>query len=212
MPPYWFMNSTVFMCDGHRGGPFDVVLLEDRPGFLAFQAVGKGAVRAFRHEAGGMRWQRVPPTEKRGRTHTSTVTIAVLPLKDERTVQLKEKDLEWQATRGSGPGGQHRNKTSSAVILTHKPTGLVVRVENERSQYRNLQTAKAILSARLQEAEASSQLDQRNQQRKAQVGRGMRSDKVRTIALQRDQVTDHRLGKRISAVKYLRGELDKLVG
>lgn len=174
------------------------------------QVAGDTAATDFANEPGGHRFQRVPPTEKRGRVHTSTVTVAVLPLLATNDVHLDDRDLEWKATRGSGPGGQHRNKTDSCVQMKHVPTGLTVRVETERSQHQNLATARAVLAARLVDAAASSATDARNSARRQQVGSGMRGDKVRTIALQRDQVTDHRTGRRMSAAKYLRGDLSAL--
>lgn len=178
---------------------------------MVLVAKGKGANDAFRHEPGGHRWQRVPPNEKRGRVHTSTVTVAVLAVPEALGYDLDDTDLEWKACRGSGAGGQHRNKRDTAIQLRHKPTGIMVRCEAERSQHANRQTARAMLAARLEQAEADRRVDGRNATRRAQVGTGMRADKVRTIALQRDQVTDHRLGRRMSAKRYLKGELDKLV-
>ena len=179
---------------------------------MIFQVSGKGAWNAFKHESGGHRFQRVPPTEKRGRVQTSTITIAVLPLPHEPEVKLKDCDLEWKGLRGSGKGGQHRNVTDSAVQLFHKPTGIMVRAEAERSQKQNLDTAKAILSAKLKETETSALQLSRNGNRKAQLGGGARGDKRRSIALQRDQVVDHVLGKRMSAAKYMKGELEGLYG
>jgi len=200
------------MCGGLSGGVFDALVLEDTLGFVLLQVSGEKAPLAFKNEAGGHRFQRVPPTEKRGRVHTSTITVAILGLPQESQVKLNDRDLEWKATRGSGPGGQHRNKTESAVQLKHLPSGIQVRVETERSQHMNLATAKAVLAARLQEASTSASQDARNGVRKGQVGTGMRGDKVRTIAIQRDQVVDHRLGTRTSVAKYLKGDLTELVG
>ena len=177
-----------------------------------FQASGKGALGAFQHEAGGHRWQRVSPTEKHGRVLTSTVTVAVLSIPEKMVITLKDSDLEWKATCGSGPGGQHRNKTASTVQLTHKPSGLMVRVENERSQHQNLYLAKQLLAARLQERADQVGAATRNAVRKDQVGVGARGDKRRTIALQRDQVVDHVLGKTTTAVRYLKGDLADLLG
>ena len=171
-------------------------------------ASGKGVVQAFANEAGGHRWQRVPPTEKRGRVHTSTVTVAVLPVPEERELHIDPRDLDWKACRGSGAGGQHRNTTDSAVQLTHKPSGLSVRCEGERSQHQNKAAALDLLRSRLAQQESGRQRAGRNDQRRQQVGRGMRADKRRTIALQRDQVTDHITGKTMRAKAYLRGQVD----
>jgi len=169
--------------------------------------MGKTAYDLFRHEAGGTRWQRIPPTEKRGRVHTSTVTVAVLPLVQANQLRIDPKDIDLQFTRGSGAGGQHRNVTASAVQLTHRPTGIRVRIENERSQHANRETAIEILRSRLVEQQQAKQQNQRNRKRQQQVGSGMRGDKIRTVQTRRDLVVDHRTGKRCSYKRYQRGEL-----
>lgn len=168
---------------------------------------GRGALRVFRHEPGGHRFQRVPPTEKRGRVQTSTVTVAVLEEPAEHEVHIDPKDLEESFTRGSGKGGQHRNKTDTCVVLKHVPSGISVRVDGGRSQHINRQTALGVLRARLRQAEGEKVTTDRNRHRRDQVGTGMRGDKVRTIAMQRDSVTDHRTGKTMKAKDYLRGNL-----
>jgi peptide chain release factor 1 len=201
------MTSSACTFDGPGGGVFEIELLEERPGLAVCKVSGQGAWEAFRHEGGGHRFQRVPPTEKRGRVQTSTVTVAVLSIPDDATVQLLDRDLEWQATRGSGAGGQARNKTSNCVILTHRPSGMTVRCESERSQIQNLNSAKSLLRARLHEQKATAADGDRNAARKAQLGVGARGDKRRTIAVQRDQVTDHVLGTRMTADRYLKGDL-----
>jgi peptide chain release factor 1 len=199
--------SSACMHDGPDGGVFEIELLDDRTGLMVCKVSGRGAREAFQYEAGGHRYQRVPPTEKRGRVQTSTVTVAVLNVPDESTVPLLDRDLTWQATRGSGAGGQARNKTSNAVILTHKPSGVTVRCESERSQIQNLNNAKEMLRARLHEARATAATDGRNADRRSQLGVGARGDKRRTIAIQRDQVTDHVLGTRMNAERYMKGDL-----
>lgn len=170
------------------------------------RVTGRGAREAFAQEAGGHRWQRVPPGEKRGRVHTSTVTVAVLPEPREVELRLDERDLEWRYCRGSGAGGQHRNKTETAVQLTHKPTGLLVRCETERSQLQNKASALALLRARLWERAYCTQEQARVRERRAQVGSGMRGDKRRTIRAQDGTVTDHLLGRCWPLREYLRGE------
>ena len=194
-----------------RGGRFDLVLeiLAQRPGYLAFRATGRDANRAFAHEGGGHRWQRVPPTEKRGRVHTSTVTVAVLPEASPELVHLNDHDLMWKMTRSGGPGGQHANKTDSAVVLTHKPSGTRVRVES-KSQHRNKESALRILRSRLLSRAQDRQDLQRNAERRKQVGGGARGDKRRTIALQRGRVVDHVTGKRITAKQFLQGIIEPL--
>lgn len=164
----------------------------------------------FEHEIGGHRWQRVPPTEKRGRVHTSTITVAVLGEASAVEVDLDPSDLEWTACRGSGAGGQHRNVTDSAVQLTHKPSGIQLRVEAERSQHLNRDLALRLLRSRLIEAKEKKARRKRNDKRRQQVGSGMRADKRRTIALQRGTVDDHLTGKSMRARKYMKGFMDKL--
>lgn len=167
---------------------------------------GKGARDVFKDEAGGHRWQHVPKTEKRGRVQTSTITVAVLDEPTETQVKLNPDDLEFSACRGSGAGGQHRNVTASAVQLRHIPTGLMVRVESERSQALNRETATALLRARLWEAKHNAATAARAADRKAQVGVGARGDKRRTIAVQRDSVVDHVTGRSWTFKKYERGD------
>jgi peptide chain release factor 1 len=176
-----------------------------------FRVSGRGADDAFEHEAGGHRWQRVPPTEKRGRVQTSTVTVAVLEEPSEYEVQIDPRDLDEKFVRGSGKGGQHRNVTDSCVVLTHKPSGIKVRVDGGRSQHINRETAMGLLRARLKAAGQAQVSGNRSARRKAQVGTGMRADKVRTVALQRDQVTNHLNGRSMPAKLYLRGQIGDLV-
>lgn len=177
---------------------------------MLVRVTGKNARELFRHEPGGHRYQRVPPTEKRGRVHTSTVTVAVLEQPKSHEIHVDPRDLDEQFTRGSGKGGQHRNKTDTCVILKHRPSGIQVRVDGGRSQSINRETALGVLRARLKEAGSQRASDRRNAHRRRQVGSGMRGDKVRTVALQRDSVTDHQTGKTISAKAYLRGHLRDL--
>lgn len=153
----------------------------------------------------------MPPNEKRGRVQTSTVTVAVLDEPEEAALQLDERDVEWQACRGSGAGGQHRNVTDSAVQMTHRPTGIRVRVETERSQHQNRAYALQLLRARVYEAMQGAKVRARDEERRHQVGSGMRGDKVRTIREQDGQVTDHRTGRKVRLKDYLRGNWDDLL-
>jgi peptide chain release factor 1 len=171
------------------------------------RVTGSGASAAFAHEAGGHRWQRIPPNEKRGRVHTSTVTVAVLEEPSEQALRIDPDDLDESFTRGSGPGGQHRNKRETAVVLRHIPTGIVVRVDGGRSRHLNRQSALGLLRSRIVAAERERERTERNSERRDQVGGGARGDKIRTIALQRDTVTDHRTGKSMPAHLYVRGHL-----
>jgi peptide chain release factor 1 len=170
-----------------------------------FRVTGARAAETFADESGGHRWQRVPPNERRGRVHTSTVTVAVLPEPTAVQVVIAPGDLVWAECRGSGAGGQHRNVTNSAVQLTHQPSGLMVRCEAERSLHQNRETALALLRARLWQA-ARERLDaSRAAERRRQVGSGMRGDKRRTIRCQDGAVLDHVTGRQWSLREYLRG-------
>jgi len=172
---------------------------------------GKGAKAAFAQESGGHRFQRVPPNDKRGRVQTSTVTVAVLEEPKEHDLRIDPKDIEWQTCRGSGAGGQHRNVTETAVQMTHLPTGIRVRVENERSQSMNRETAMRVLRARIFESRQKAATEERANSRRSQVGSGMRGDKIRTIRAQDGQVTDHRSNHQIRYKDYIRGIWDGLL-
>lgn len=199
-------SSSRSMPSSPLGGFFSLEVVEESSSFLAFRVTGKGADETFRDESGGHRWQRVPPTERRGRVHTSTVTVAVLPEPQPTQIALREADLDEQTCRGSGAGGQHRNKTDSAVQLRHIPTGIMVRCESERSQSMNRETARAVLRARLWQAEQERASGIRDDDRRRQVGSGMRGDKRRTIRTQDDVVTDHITGRQWKYKQYARGD------
>jgi len=195
-----------------------IEITEKSEGFIVFQVKGKDALlqELFGNESGGHRIQRVPPTEKRGRVHTSTITVAVFASDSERQEEkdngpysdLNEysKDLEIKTCRGSGAGGQHRNKTETAVQVTHIPTGLAVRSENGRSQYQNKMTAIEQLKAKLVSIENEKNNKSLSLDRKNQVGSGMRGDKRRTIRYQDGIVTDHILGIQWNLRNYLKGD------
>lgn len=188
------------------GGDFDVEILEQRSGILVFEASGATARSTFADESGGHRWQRIPPNERRGRVHTSMVTVAVLDESTEAQIRIDPRDLEWSTCRGSGAGGQHRNMTDSAVQVKHRPSGLMVRCESERSQHQNRASALALLRARLWQAERERVVGARAADRRQQVGSGMRGDKRRTIRCQDGQVNDHVTGRVWRLKEYLRGE------
>lgn len=187
------------------GGDFDLEIIENISGFVSFAANGKGVEEFFANEGGGHRWQRVPPNEKRGRVHTSTVTVAVLPEPTQVQLKIDPRDLEWQTCRGSGAGGQYRNMTDSAVQLFHKPSGLMVRCESERSQHQNKASALALLRARLWRLEQEKQEGKRASDRRTQIGSGMRGDKRRTIRCQDGIVTDHITGQQWNFKDYEKG-------
>jgi peptide chain release factor 1 len=170
------------------------------------------AAQFLQWEPGGHRVQRVPPTEKRGRVHSSTVTVAVLEPRQKVDVQLRDRDLDFAISRSGGPGGQHANKTSSAVQVTHLPTGISVRCESERSQPQNKRTALELLQAKLQEREATSVTGTRRSKRRRQVGTGARSDKVLTMAFQRGVAQHHTSKQKVRLKDYLAGDIDLLWG
>jgi peptide chain release factor 1 len=194
---------------------FEVEILDSvavKNGFsrLEFSAEGENAYEAFLFEAGGHRFQRVPPTEKRGRRQTSTVTVAVLPMVGETELSVDDNDLKWETKKGGGHGGQNMQKNETAVVLRHIPSGLVVCCQDERSQDRNKRRALEVLRARLYAKVMRESSDAENAVRKNQVGSGERGDKVRTYRFQDDRVVDHRVGKKIRLAEVLAGNLDAL--
>jgi peptide chain release factor 1 len=178
---------------------------------VVFSVSGRGAWRKVSYESGGHRVQRVPKTESQGRIHTSLATVAVLPEAKEVEVQIDPSDIEMSFMRSSGPGGQHVNKTSSCVRLVHKPTGITVRCQDEKSQRANRKKAMKILRARLYEAQMREQQERRDALRRSQVGSGDRNERIRTYNFPQDRVTDHRIGLDIFGVEgLLMGNCDRL--
>jgi peptide chain release factor 1 len=156
---------------------------------------GKGVFGLLKTESGVHRVQRVPKTEKQGRIHTSTASVAVLPEIPESQIKINPDDLEWQFTRAGGPGGQYVNKAATAVRLTHKPTSIVIAVRQERIQQQNKSIALELLRSKLWQLEEEKKLQTLDSQRKSAVGRGMRSEKIRTYNFPQNRVTDHRINK-----------------
>lgn len=173
---------------------------------------GSGAYSRLKFESGVHRVQRVPETEAGGRIHTSTVTVAVLPEQDEVTFQLDPKDLQIDTFRSSGAGGQHVNKTESAIRITHIPTGIVVECQDERSQYKNKDRAMKILASRLYAAEQEKQANAIAAERRSQVGTGMRNERIRTYNFPQGRVTDHRIGLTLYKIdQIMNGDLDEIM-
>ncbi len=179
---------------------------------ICFTINGDGAYSRLKFESGVHRVQRVPETESGGRIHTSTVTVAVLPEVDEVEFQLNPADVEMQVFRASGAGGQHVNKTSSAVRLIHKPTGTVVECQQERSQFQNRDKAMRLLASRLYEAEQEKQESAVTEQRRTQVGSGMRNERIRTYNFPQGRLTDHRIGLTLYRLDtVMDGDLDEII-
>jgi peptide chain release factor 1 len=176
--------------------------------------VGRGAFSAFKFESGAHRVQRVPETEAQGRIHTSACTVAVLPEQDEiETIDINPADLRIDTFRASGAGGQHVNKTDSAIRITHIPTGVVVECQDERSQHKNRSRAMSLLKARLLAAEQEKQHSAQAQSRKLQVGSGDRSERIRTYNFPQGRVTDHRINLTLyKLAEVMNGQLDELLG
>ena len=179
---------------------------------VVFVVTGKGAYSRLKYEAGVHRVQRVPVTESGGRIHTSTATVAVMPEAEDVDVEINPADVKMEVFRSSGAGGQHINKTSSAVRLIHIPTGMVAECQEERSQLQNREKAMRLLRARLYEIEYNKKHDEAAEAKRSQVGTGDRSEKIRTYNFPQGRVTDHRIGLTLYSIdKVLNGDLDPLL-
>ena len=181
---------------------------------ISFVIEGEGAYSRLKYEAGGHRVQRVPVTESGGRIHTSAATVAVLPQVEDVDFKLDMNDLKIDTYRSSGAGGQHVNKTESAIRITHLPTGLVVECQDERSQYKNKDRALQILRSKLYEQEQAKRNAEVAAERKSQVGSGDRSERIRTYNFPQNRVTDHRLsgdGRNFQIDRIINGDLDPLI-
>lgn len=179
---------------------------------ITFSIEGAGVYSRLKFESGVHRVQRVPETETQGRIHTSTATVAVMPEAEEVELELNPKDLRIDTFRSSGAGGQHINKTSSAIRVTHLPTGTVVECQDQRSQYKNKDRALSILRARLYEQAIQEQAQAVAGQRRSQVGSGMRNERIRTYNFPQGRVTDHRIGLTLYKLDaVMNGELEELV-
>jgi peptide chain release factor 1 len=173
---------------------------------------GRGVFAKLKYESGVHRVQRVPATESQGRIHTSTVTVAVLPQAEEVDVQINDADLRVDTYRASGAGGQHVNKTDSAVRITHLPTGIVVAMQEEKSQHKNRAKAMKVLRARLYDLQRQAAQSARAADRRAQVGTGDRAERIRTYNFPQGRVTDHRIGLTLHKIdRVMQGEFDEIV-
>src|SRR5207302_4990434 len=181
-------------------------------GTYTFAVKGDGAYSVFKYEGGTHRVQRIPETESKGRIHTSTATVAVLPEAEDVDVTIDPNDLPIDVYRSTGPGGQSVNTTDSAVRITHLPTGLVVAMQDEKSQIQNRAKALQVLRARLLKLEQDRQAAELSDARRSQIGGGGRSEKIRTYNFKENRVTDHRVGLTLYKLdKVLMGELDELI-
>ena len=196
-------SETVSQHEGEYGGYREVIL----------RVIGKGAYSRLKFESGTHRVQRVPKTETQGRIHTSACTVAILPEADKiDDVEVSPQDLRVDTYRASGAGGQHVNRTDSAVRITHLPSGIVVECQEERSQHQNRARAMAVLRARLLQAEQQKQLEQRSEARRLMVGSGDRSERIRTYNFPQSRVTDHRINLTLYKLdEFIAGSIDQII-
>ncbi len=177
------------------------------------EITGEDVYDTLKNESGVHRVQRIPKTEKSGRIHTSTASVAVLPEVEEKEVQINPQDLEITFSRAGGPGGQNVNKVETAVRILHKPTGIVVSSRAERFQHKNRDRAMAILRAKLYEEQRKGTSNMRQEARKEQIGTSERAEKIRTYNFPEDRITDHRINKKFHNIeKILDGDMDKVIG
>lgn len=190
---------------------FNQSSIEGYKTFIA-QIAGEGVYDALKYESGVHRVQRIPKTEKAGRIHTSTASVAIMPVVEPKEVEINQGDIEVSFFRSSGPGGQNVNKVETAVRLLHKPTGLVVTSQAGRSQQANRESAMEILRSKIYEMQIEKEQGERGEMRRSQIGSGDRSEKVRTYNFPQDRITDHRIGKKWHNLeKILEGDIDPII-
>ena len=178
----------------------------------SFEMSGKGVYKLLRFETGVHRVQRIPATEKNGRVHTSTASVAIMPIYKKSTIEINPGDIEMEFTRSGGAGGQNVNKVETAVRIVHKPTGLVVRCQSERTQQRNREKALEILQAKIQNLHDEEEAKKLSSDRKEQIGTGDRSEKIRTYNFPQDRITDHRIKESWSNIEgVMAGEIDRII-
>ncbi len=202
-------------CDSHKF-KMEILNIEETElgGIKEVQALikGKNAYARFKYESGVHRVQRVPETESQGRVHTSTATVAILPEMEDADVEINDKDIRIDLFRSSGAGGQHINKTESAIRITHFPTGIVVSCQDERSQTQNKEKAFAMLRAKVYDYYQQQKEAEYKQNRKSQVGTGDRSERIRTYNFPQGRVTDHRIGLSLYNInEFMNGDLDEMI-
>ncbi len=202
-------------CDSHKF-KMEIMNIEETElgGIKEVQAMikGKNAYARFKYESGVHRVQRVPETESQGRVHTSTVTVAILPEMEDTDVEINDKDIRIDLFRSSGAGGQHINKTESAIRITHFPTGIVVSCQDERSQTQNKEKAFAMLRAKIYDYYQQQKEAEYKQNRKSQIGTGDRSERIRTYNFPQGRVTDHRIGLSLYNIEdFMNGDLDEMI-
>jgi peptide chain release factor 1 len=190
------------------GSVFDISSVDIRDGLISFRVSGEDAYNKFRQESGGHRWQRIPPTESKGRYHTSTITVVVLKGGTISDIIIRNEDLEWKFCRGRGKGGQHRNKRDTAVWLKHKPSGVHVRSEEERSQKMNKAKALSKLQEKLESSQRNLSNSKDTKERRELAGSGQRGDKIRTIRVRDNTVTNHLNGNKMKYSQYVKGDLN----